>query len=117
MTYPSNQDEIAGLIREKARAIRTNALTMVYEARQGHPGGDLSVTDILATLYFGVLRVDPKAPRDPNRDRLIFSKGHASGALYAALAEAGFIPHEQLATYMKPMSMLNGHPNKNYVPG
>ena len=90
---------------------------MVFEARQGHPGGDMSVADILATLYFGVLRVDPKAPRAPGRDRLILSKGHASGALYATLAEAGFLPAEMLRTYMKPLSMLNGHPNRNYVPG
>ncbi len=90
---------------------------MVFEARQGHPGGDMSVADILATLYLGVLRVDPKAPRAPDRDRLILSKGHASGALYATLAEMGFIPVEALQTYMKPLSMLNGHPNRNYVPG
>jgi transketolase len=75
------------------------------------------VADILATLYFGVLRVDPDAPRALDRDRLILSKGHASGALYATLAEAGFIPVEALSTYMKPMSALNGHPNRNYVPG
>ncbi len=120
-TVPANPD--AGheatitLNRAKARAIRVHSLTMVTEARLGHPGGDLSVTDILATLYFGVLRIDPKAPRDPGRDRLILSKGHASGALYATLAEAGFIPVEQLSTFMKPMSALNGHPNRNYVPG
>ncbi len=90
---------------------------MVFEARLGHPGGDISVADILATLYFGVLRVDPKAPRAPGRDRLILSKGHASGALYATLAEAGFIPVATLQTYMKPLSLLNGHPNRNYVPG
>jgi transketolase len=90
---------------------------MVFEARQGHPGGDMSVADILATLYLGVLRIDPKAPRAPDRDRLILSKGHASGALYATLAEAGFIPLDMLRTYMKPLSMLNGHPNRNYVPG
>ncbi len=59
----------------------------------------------------------PREPRDPGRDRLILSKGHCTGALYAALAEAGFIPFEMLASYMKPMSMLNGHPNRNYVPG
>jgi len=108
---------IVAKIRDKARLIRMHALNMVYAARLGHPGGDLSVADILATLYFGVLRIDPKAPRDPVRDRLILSKGHASGALYAALAEAGFIPLEWLSTYMKPKSMLNGHPNRNYVPG
>ena len=90
---------------------------MVFSARQGHPGGDMSVSDILATLYLGVLRIDPKAPRAPDRDRLILSKGHASGALYATLAETGFLPAEPLQTYMKPLSMLNGHPNRNYVPG
>ena len=105
------------LIRSKARAIRMHALNMVFEARQGHPGGDMSVTDILATLYFGVLRVDPKSPRAPDRDRLILSKGRASGALYSTLAEAGFMPVEALSTYMKPLSMLNGHPNRNYVAG
>jgi transketolase len=108
---------IVAKIRDKARAIRMHALNMVYAARLGHPGGDLSVADILATLYFGVLRLDPKAPRDPGRDRLILSKGHASGALYATLAEAGFIPLDWLSTYMKPKSLLNGHPNRNYVPG
>jgi len=111
------QEEIVAGIRARASAIRRDALKMVFEARQGHPGGDMSVADILATLYFGVLRVDPKAPRAPGRDRLILSKGHASGALYATLAEAGFLPAEMLRTYMKPLSMLNGHPNRNYVPG
>lgn len=118
MTLPDEQTSgAAARVREKARAIRAQALTMVNEARQGHPGGDMSVTDILAALYFGVLRVDPKAPRDPNRDRLVLSKGHASGALYATLAEAGFIERGALKTYMRPLSMLNGHPNRNYVPG
>jgi transketolase len=109
--------EAVALVRRKARAIREHALNMVYEARLGHPGGDLSVADILATLFFAVMRVDPKAPRDPRRDRLILSKGHASGALYATLAEAGFIPLDWLSTYMKPLSRLNGHPNRNNVPG
>lgn len=111
------REELVAQIRSKARAIRRRALNMVFEARQGHPGGDMSVADILATLYFGVLRVDPKAPRASDRDRLILSKGHASGALYATLAEAGFIPVDMLQTYMKPLSKLNGHPNRNYVPG
>jgi transketolase len=111
------REALVARIRARARAIREHALTMVHEARQGHPGGDMSVADILATLYCGVLRIDPKAPRAPGRDRLILSKGHASGALYAALAEAGFLPVEALATYMKPLSLLNGHPNRNYVAG
>jgi transketolase len=113
----SNREALIAHIRARALAIRRRSLNMVFAARQGHPGGDLSVTDILATLYFGVLRFDPAAPRHPGRDRLILSKGHASGALYATLAEAGFIPPEALATYMKPLSPLNGHPNRNYVAG
>ena len=113
----ADREATVALIRSKARAIRMHALNMVFDARLGHPGGDMSVADILATLYFGVLRVDPDAPRALDRDRLILSKGHASGALYATLAEAGFIPVEALSTYMKPMSALNGHPNRNYVPG
>jgi len=113
----SAREPLVALIRSKARAIRRHALNMVYEARLGHPGGDLSVADLLATLYFGVLNIDPQAPQAPGRDRLILSKGHASGALYAALAEAGFMPVEALATYMKPLSVLNGHPNRNHVPG
>jgi transketolase len=113
----SSREELVAGIRARARAIRKDALRMVFDAQLGHPGGDMSVADILATLYRGVLRVDPKSPRAPDRDRLILSKGHASGALYAALAEAGFMPIESLQTYMKPLSMLNGHPNRNYVPG
>jgi transketolase len=110
-------DARAALVRDKARSIRRRALTMVFEAQLGHPGGDMSVADILAAVYFGVLRYDPQEPRDPARDRFILSKGHCTGALYATLAEAGFIPFEMLATYMKPLSRLNGHPNRNYVPG
>ena len=110
-------DPRIAIVREKAREIRRRALTMVFNAQQGHPGGDMSVTDILATLYFGVLNVDPAQPRMPGRDRFVLSKGHCTGALYATLAEAGFISFDALATYMKPMSMLNGHPNRNYVAG
>jgi transketolase len=112
-----SHEELLAEIRARARAIRKHSLNMVFQARQGHPGGDMSVADILASLYFGVLRVEPDAPRAPDRDRLVLSKGHASGALYATLAEAGFIPFDMLQTYMKPLSMLNGHPNRNYVPG
>lgn len=90
---------------------------MVHRARLGHPGGDLSAADILAVLYSGVLKIDPANPRMPDRDRFILSKGHCSGALYATLAEAGFFPRERLREYMKPLSMLNGHPDRNKVPG
>ncbi len=90
---------------------------MVYRAGVGHPGGDFSSADILSVLYFGALRVDPSDPRSPGRDRFIMSKGHCSGALYAALAAAGFFPVEELDTYMQPLSRLNGHPDRNKVPG
>ena len=100
-----------------ARAIRQTSLRMVHAARLGHPGGDLSAADILAVLFSSVLRFDPRQPRWPDRDRFILSKGHCSAALYATLAEAGFIPREQLAEYMKPLSLLNGHPDRNKVPG
>jgi transketolase len=90
---------------------------MVHAAKMGHPGGDLSAADILATLYFRVLSVDPGNPSDPARDRFILSKGHASAVLYATLAEAGFFPTDWLTTYMQPLSALNGHPDRNKVPG
>jgi transketolase len=102
---------------ERARRIRRASLRMVHQARLGHPGGDLSCADILAVLYFHVLRLSPTSPRDPNRDRFVLSKGHASAALYATLAERGFFPEEELATYMRPLSPLNGHPDRNKVPG
>jgi transketolase len=105
------------LIRDKALWIRRRSFQMVYEAQLGHPGGDFSSADVLATLYFGVLRFDPRAPRAPGRDRFVMSKGHCTGAFYSALAAAGYFPEAQLSTYMQPLSMLNGHPNRNYLPG
>jgi len=94
-------------LSSRARRIRQASLRMVHAARLGHPGGDLSAADLLATLYFHVLRVDPARPHDPDRDRFVLSKGHASGALYATLAEAGFFPPAMLETYMRPLSPLN----------
>lgn len=118
MTAQSKIDnDMAGSIREHALWIRRRSFQMVYEAQLGHPGGDFSAADILATLYFGVMRYDSKKPDDPNRDRFVMSKGHCTGAFYSALALAGYFPAEQLSTYMAPLSMLNGHPNRNYLPG
>ncbi len=120
MSYPSNsisRDELTAQIREKARLIRRDALTMAFEAQLGHPGGDMSVSDILATLFFGVMRYDPQTPDMADRDRFVMSKGHCTGAFYAALAEAGYFPKDELKTYMGPLSKLNGHPNRNYLPG
>jgi len=105
------------MLRRRATLMRRRSIQMVFEAGQGHPGGDLSATDILATLYFGILRYDPHEPRDPARDRFVMSKGHCTGALYTALAGAGFFPEEELSTYLKPNSRLNGHPNRTYLPG
>ncbi|HXZ15623.1 MAG TPA: transketolase [Roseiarcus sp.] len=100
-----------------AAEIRRNVVQMISQARAGHIGGDFSVSDILATLFFAVLRVDPQAPDDPGRDRFILSKGHCAAALYSTLALRGFFPTENLSTFMRPLSALNGHPNRRKVPG
>ena len=107
----------ADQVRETARAIRRRNIEIVRAAGLGHIGGDLSAADILATLYLAVLNVDPQRPDDPERDRYIQSKGHASGVLYTTLAAAGFIPDELLDSYMAEDSPLNGHPDRNKVPG
>jgi transketolase len=105
------------LIAAKALWMRRRAFQMVHDAQLGHPGGDFSAIDVLATLYFGVLRYDPARPAWAERDRFVMSKGHATGALYTALCAAGYFPEDWLQTYMQPRSMLNGHPNRNYLPG
>ncbi|MFD0981493.1 transketolase [Tropicimonas aquimaris] len=104
-------------LRVKANQIRRRDLQAVFEAGAGHIGGEMSVTDILTALYFSVLNVDPNNPLDPNRDRLVLSKGHTACVLYVTLAERGFIPKEEIATFLQPMSRLNGHPDRNKVPG
>ncbi len=93
-------------------------MTMTHHSGLGHTGGDLSSADILATLYLGgVLRVNPAEPHWPQRDRFILSKGHCSGAFYAALAARGFFPVDMLKTFMDPLSKLNGHPDRNKLAG
>lgn len=110
--------ERAKWLQEKANWIRLSALTMNNHAQMGHSGGDLSSADILAVLFFGgVLQVRPQEPHWPQRDRFILSKGHCSGAYYSVLASRGFFPVEQLKTFMDPLSMLNGHPDRNKLPG
>ena len=105
-------------LRLKANRIRFSAMTMTHHSGLGHTGGDLSSADILATLYFGqVLRLDPSQPDWPQRDRFIMSKGHCSGAFYSTLAFRGFFPEEMLGTFMDPLSKLNGHPDRNKLPG
>ena len=111
------QNDPLPLIREKALWMRRTAFTMVHAAQLGHPGGDFSAIDILATLYFGVMRHDPARPDWAERDRFIMSKGHATGAIYTALCAAGYFPESWLDSYMQNGSRLNGHPNRNYLPG
>jgi len=104
-------------LRKLARAVRRRDLQVVHGAKLGHVGGEMSAIDILVTLYFAVLNVDPNRPDDPERDRFILSKGHSAVALYTTLAHRGFIPLEQLDTFAQPLSKLNGHPDRNKVPG
>ena len=104
-------------VADFAAEIRRTTLVTINKAGLGHIGGDYSVTDILATLYGRVLRVDPRRPEWADRDRFILSKGHAAVSLYSTLALSGFFPIEWLDTFTGPLSALNGHPNRNKVPG
>ncbi len=100
-----------------ATKIRENAIEAVYSAASGHPGGSLSVADILTVLYFEVMNLDPQDPKNENRDRFVLSKGHCSPALYATLAHRGFFPVEDLKTFRHIDSYLQGHPDMKGVPG
>ncbi len=103
-------------LKEIARRIRVNSIKMVYEAKSGHPGGSLSIADILSVLYFKVLNIDPLKPEEPDRDRFVLSKGHASPGMYAALAIRGYFPETLLTGFRKLSSKLEGHVHKG-VPG
>ncbi len=96
-----------------AREIRRKSLEIIHRAGSGHPGGSLSAADIMAALYFGVMRYDASQPQDPNRDRFVMSKGHATGVFYSVLARAGYFKDEDLKDYRKINSRLNlsGHPD------
>lgn len=100
-----------------ARKIRQDIVRMLGEARSGHPGGSLSAADIVTTLYFYEMNVDPHNPGWPDRDRFVLSKGHAAPVLYAALAEKGYFPVEELLTLRKLGSRLQGHPSMKHLPG
>jgi transketolase len=115
---PADSADRARWLKSKANWIRLSAMTMNHHARLGHTGGDLSSADILAVLFLGdVLKLDPVQPQWPQRDRFILSKGHGAAAYYSTLAARGFFPIDQLKTYMDPLSMLNGHPDRNKLPG
>ena len=104
-------------LKATATEVRRGILTEVHAAKSGHPGGSLSVADIITYLYSEVLRVDPENPRWEDRDRLVLSKGHTCPALYAMLAEKGFFPKEELTTFRAIGSRLQGHPDMNKAPG
>lgn len=104
-------------LKKTACEVRRGILTEVHAANSGHPGGSLSIADIVAYLYSEVLRVDPQNPRWEDRDRLVLSKGHTCPALYAMLAEKGFFPKEELTTFRAIGSRLQGHPDMNKAPG
>lgn len=104
-------------LENKAKEVRKGIIEAVYSANSGHPGGALSCADILTVLYFNEMNIDPKKPNDINRDRFILSKGHASPALYSVLANKGYFPVENLKTFRKIDSILQGHPDMTKVPG
>jgi len=114
---PPNQATDLLRLEEIAARLRIDIIEMLGKAGSGHPGGSLSVIDILTRLYFSKMQHDPKRPDWPERDRFILSKGHAVPALYAALAEAGYFPKQELGTLRKLGSRLQGHPVRNSVPG
>ena len=104
-------------LEEKSKNIRRSIIEMVYSAKSGHPGGSLSIADVLTTLYFSEMNINIDNPKDENRDRLVLSKGHCSPALYATLAEKGFFPKKDLKTFRKIDSYLQGHPDMKKIPG
>ena len=100
-----------------ANNVREGIIEGVYNAACGHPGGSLSIADIITYLYFEEMNVDPKNPKADSRDRFVLSKGHTAPALYAVLAERGFIPKEDIKTLRKTTSYLQGHPDMKGTPG
>ena len=100
-----------------ANNIRVSIIEAVYNAKCGHPGGSLSIADILTYLYFEEMNIDPANHKDNSRDRFVLSKGHTAPALYATLAERGYFPKEDLKTLRKTASYLQGHPDMKGVPG
>lgn len=111
-----NKKEI-NMLNLNAYKIRRHILDGVYNAASGHPGGSLSIAEIMSVLYFKEMNVDVNNPKNPDRDRFVLSKGHCAPALYGALAEKGFIPKEDIVTLRKTDSYLEGHPDMKGIPG
>lgn len=104
-------------LEDKAKQIRIGIIEEVYNAKSGHPGGSLSIADIFTVLYFNEMNIKPENPKWEDRDRLVLSKGHCSPVLYSCLANRGYFPIEDLKTFRKIDSYLQGHPDINKVPG
>ena len=104
-------------LMKTANEIRKGIVTSVHSAKAGHPGGSLSAAEIFTYLYFEELNVDPEDPKKTDRDRFVLSKGHTAPGLYAALAERGFFPKEDLVTLRHTGSYLQGHPDMKCIPG
>lgn len=104
-------------LKKHAAAVRLGILDGTHAAASGHPGGSLSIADVITYLYFEEMNVDPKDPHAADRDRLVLSKGHTAPALYAVLAEKGYFPKEDLLTLRQADSYLQGHPDMKHTPG
>ena len=105
------------LVQEKAKTIRVSIVQSVTAAKSGHPGGSLSIADVMSLLYFVEMNVDPSNPKKQDRDRFVLSKGHAAPALYATLAEKGYFPKSELINLRKINHFLQGHPDMKHIPG
>ncbi len=104
-------------LEEIARRVRIGIIESTYNAKSGHPGGSLSIADILTVLYFNQMNIDEKNPKSNSRDRLVLSKGHVAPALYSTLAEKGYFDKEELKKLRKIDGMLQGHPDMKNIPG
>ena len=112
-----HSEKLINELNDKAQQLRLDALKMIHRRGAGHPGGSLSIAEIVAALFFHHLRIDPNCSDWPQRDRFILSKGHACAILYPALARRGYFPLEELATWGHLNSRLQGHPDKSKTPG
>ena len=115
MSY--NKTENVEELQKISKEIRKGIIEAVYSNKSGHPGGSLSIADIITVLYFKEMKIDPKNPKDENRDRLVLSKGHCSPALYSALSNRGFFDTQELQTLRNIESRLQGHPDMKKIPG
>jgi len=104
-------------LRDVCREVRRDIITMTANAGSGHPGGSLSAVELMTTLFFNHMRVDPADPKNPDRDRFVLSKGHAAPCYYAVLAAKGFISRDEYANFRQLHSILQGHPDAKKVPG